>query len=666
MRNFGQKIVLPFSINAFCRLKFPALFLVMWLLGFPYSQGQIAFWQHFLGGTRFDQGKRIMLRPDGTLILAGETLSTDGIGIDNHGKLIDIFVGKYATQGSFFWQKNLGGSKMDELGDIVETRDGGFVLIGTTTSSDGDVPANQGGSDIWVVKLDLQGDIEWSKTYGGRGDDRGITIVPLEDGGYLIGGESSSNNGDMQSIHNGGLDSWVAKITSQGRLLWERHYGGSANEKVCRMHPLPSGDFLIINSSDSPIDETQYKYGRKDVWLIKINPQGELLWQSHIGGEDNDDVHGSVMDKAGNIIIAGTTFSQKGNFTETKGLGDMWLFKISAQGDLLWSKTFGGPRADGANQVRIGKDGNYLLCGLTWSEMGDIRRNEGYYDGWIAKIDTLGKLLWSRTIGFKEKDVLNDVFELAEGGYLAIGYSVRSEDNFVQPGHHGSGDLWVANFGDPQKGLDVKPYRTPPLLVGKVKDKNTKKPLASTIILTDNTSLDSLGSTQSERRDGAFVLLLPAYGLTSINVLAKDYLFFGEDILMDTVIDKTMIEAEIELEPIQIGSSLILKNISFDVGKWDLLPSSYAELERVVAFMKLNPRVVIQISGHTDNTGNKAQKVELSRRRALAVQEYLVKKGIMEIRTRVKGYGMYRPIASNSTPEGRRKNRRVEFEVINK
>ena len=665
MKNFGHKIIFLFPTQVKGNL-LASLLLTFWLCMPPVLFSQIAFWQQYLGGSRFDQGKRIMVRPDGTLLLAGEILSTDGLGVGNHGKLIDIFVAKYATQGSFFWQKSLGGSNIDELGDIVETRDGGFIIIGTTTSTDGDVPANQGGSDIWLIKLDLEGEIEWSQTFGGKGDDRGTAVIPLEGGGYLIGGESSSNNGDMQSLHHGGLDSWVAKVSSQGRLLWERHYGGVANEKVCRMHQLPSGEFLIINSSDSPTDETQYKYGRKDAWLIKIDAQGELLWQSHLGGEDNDDVHSSVIDTQGNVIIAGTTFSRKGNFTETNGLGDMWLFKVSPEGILLWSKTFGGRKADGANQVRIGKDGNYLLCGLTWSEMGDIRRNEGYYDGWIAKIDTMGKLLWSRTIGFKDKDVLNDILELEDGGYLAIGYTMQAKENFVQPGHHGSGDLWLVNFGDPQKGMDVKPYRTPPLLVGKVRDKNTKRPLASSIILTDNSSLDSLGSTQSGGRDGAFVLLLPSYGLTSINVLAKDYLFYGEDILMDTVVGKTMLETEIELQPIQIGSSLILKNISFDAGKWDLLPSSFAELERVVAFMKLNPRVVIQISGHTDNTGNKAQKVELSRRRALAVQEYLVKKGIREIRTRVKGYGMYRPIASNATPEGRRKNRRVEFEVINK
>ncbi|MEO1452146.1 MAG: OmpA family protein, partial [Bacteroidota bacterium] len=106
------------------------------------------------------------------------------------------------------------------------------------------------------------------------------------------------------------------------------------------------------------------------------------------------------------------------------------------------------------------------------------------------------------------------------------------------------------------------------------------------------------------------------------------------------------------------------ENIFFETGKWDLLPPSIPEMDRMVAFLELNPRVQIQVSGHTDNTGNKSQKVQLSLNRAESVKGYLREKGIAANRLRTKGYGMYRPIASNNTSAGRRKNRRVEFEVI--
>ncbi|MEM6800289.1 MAG: OmpA family protein [Bacteroidota bacterium] len=634
------------------------------LLFFPLLFGQIAFWQKYLGGSAYDAGERIICRPDGSLILAGMVLSKDGQARENHSKNADIFVARYATQGKFFWKKILGGSGEERLEDFIETKDGGYILVGSSNSSDGDLGSNKGGNDVWVVKLDIRGNISWSKSFGGSGDDRGTAIIQLPDGSYLLGGESSSVNGDMQSQHHGGLDSWIAKLSSQGRILWEKHYGGSGNEKVSRIHQLGEEEFLVINSSDSHDFQVADNLGKKDGWLFKIDYQGEMTWQMNIGGEDNDDLHGSLIDSDGNIVISGTSFSKTGVMLRQAGKGDAWLIKINPTGAILWSRTYGGPKADGANTIREGLDGNYLLCGITRSFLGDIPRNSGYYDGWFAKIDRNGKVLWSRTIGYGGKDALQDILELKVGGYLGIGFSQFSPADNLQAGHKGMYDMWVVNFGDPKKGMEVRPYKTPPVLSGTVRDIHNGQALEAEIKLTNNRTLDSLGSAYSELDSGRFYLLMPSYGLVSINVLCKGYLFYGQDISMDTIIAKTFINREVELEPIQIGSSLILKNISFNTGKWDLLPSSYPELERVVAFLKLNPRVVIQVSGHTDNTGNKAKKVELSNRRALAVKDYLEEQGINPNRLKVKGYGMYRPIASNKTEAGRRKNRRVEFEVL--
>jgi len=573
-------------------------------------------------------------------------------------------VGRYATQGNFFWKKILGGSGEETLEEFIETKDGGYVLVGSSDSNDGDIQSNKGGKDVWLAKLDIQGNLEWSKSYGGSGDDRGTAIIQLPDGGYLLGGESSSTNGDMQSQHHGGLDSWIAKLTSKGRILWEKHYGGSANEKVSRIHQLGEEEFLVINSSDSRDFQVADNLGKKDGWLFKIDYQGELTWQMNIGGEDNDDLHGSMVDSEGNIVVSGTTFSKTGLMLNQAGNGDCWVFKLNPAGALLWSKTFGGPKADGANTIREGLDGNYLICGITRSHMGDIPRNSGYYDGWFAKLNKNGEILWSRTIGYGGKDALEDIMEVEVGGYLGIGFSQFSPADNLQAGHKGMYDIWLVNFGDPKKGIEVRPYKTPPVLTGTIRDIHNGQGLEAEIILTNNKTLDSLNSSFSSPDSGRFYTLMPSYGLVSINVLCKGYLFFGQDISLDTVIDKTLLRQDIKLEPIQIGSSLILQNISFNTGEWDLLPSSFPELERLVSFLKLNPRVVIEVSGHTDNTGDKTRKTELSNRRALAVKDYLVKNGIKEMRLKVKGFGMYRPIASNSTEEGRRKNRRVEFEVL--
>ncbi|MEL6676098.1 MAG: OmpA family protein [Bacteroidota bacterium] len=627
-------------------------------------QAQISFWQQYLGGAGFDAGKRIMHMPDGTLVLAGETLSSDGLGEENHGQGADVVIAKYATQGSFLWRTLLGGSGHDEIADLIRTEDGGYAMIGTSRSIDGDPGGNQGGTDVWVVKLDARGRKVWSRTFGGSGDDRGAAIIETPHG-FFIGGESSSVNGDMRSPHHGGLDSWIGKLTHTGRLLWEKHYGGSGNEKVCRLH-LINDELMVINSTDSRDQQVAASLGAKDAWIITLDELGEMLWQGNFGGEGNDDVHGSVIDSEGNILIAGTTFSTRGYIKEQKGKGDFWLMKMAPGGAVLWSQTYGGSQADGANGVSLAQDGNYLICGMTKSVLGLVPNNAGYYDGWIGKVHKDGRLIWSRTVGFSEKDALFDAIEVPEGGFLAIGYTQQALKDQAQPGHHGSMDLWICNFADPERGMAVRPYRTPAVMMGKVVDKENLQPLDANLLLTDNKTLDSLSATKTDAEDGSFVLLMPAYGLVSVNVLTPGYLFYGYEMLMDTIFNKTLIERTFLLEPIRINSSLVLENVYFNTGKWDLLPTSFAELERIVAFMKLNPRVVVEVSGHTDNTGNKNQKVELSLRRAKAVKAYLVTKGVEEFRLKVKGFGMYRPRATNKTPQGRRRNRRVEFKVLMK
>lgn len=628
--------------------------------------GQVIFWQKYLGGAEFDQGKNILYRADGTMIIAGEVFSTDELGAANHSQNSDVVIAKYSTQGEIFWQATLGGSGFDAVAKIIESSDGGIVFVGSTDSQNGDIPKTRGGTDIWVAKISATGKLLWSSTFGGKGDDKGTAIIETSDGGFLIGGESSSIDGHMLSRHHGGLDSWVARLRQDGSLRWGKHFGGSGNEKVCSLHERDPETYIVVNTSDSDDQQIETHLGAKDVWIFTIDSTLEILDQQTYGGEDNDDIHDSILEEDGSLVLAGTTFSQEGQIGRNQGGGDMWVFKINPIGIVLWTHTYGGPRADGANALTHTHDGGYVVCGLTKSRTGegDIIINNGYYDGLLVKVDSAGKHVWARTLGNSGKDILSDVLELPDGGFLTIGYSIQGAYGMPLPGHHGVGDIWLCNFGDPSR-IGTRPFVTPPIMIGTVKAKRTGNPLEASITLTDNATLDSISVARTEPEDGSFLLLMPAYGMVSINVLAKGYMFYGQDIRMDTVVDQTSIQMDFELEAIQIGSSLILKNIYFNTGSWKLLKPSYPELERVVAFLQLNPRVMIQVSGHTDNTGDASQKVQLSLNRANQVKKYLVYRGIAANRLRVKGYGKYRPIASNKTKAGRRKNRRVEFEVLN-
>jgi flagellar motor protein MotB len=632
--------------------------------GLPLTmQGQLAYWQKYLGGKGFDFGKRLLLNQDGTIIVGGEI---EAAGTDESGKKRrdrDLVILKMATQDKVFWRQQLGGKKDEILNDLIAVRDGGYLAIGSTASSD--LKGFKGDTDLWLVKIDEQGAVEWTRVYGGKGDDRGLCVIELTEGGFLIGGESGSRNGSMRSPHHGGFDSWVAKLNREGAIIWEKHFGGMGNEKAVRLHEDSTGRYVVVNTSDSRDQDVAVNFGRTDVWVFSLDDKAEITWQRNFGGEGNDDVRDSHLDENGHLTLAGTTFSRSGHVLEQKGYGDFWLFQLVVGGDLRWSQTYGGRKPDGVSGMTATYDGGFLLCGMVKSNDGDVEGNRGYFDGWIVKTNQEGEKEWTRTLGFEAQDELNDVIELEKGGYLMIGTVQELLGGTPLPGHQGAGDIWLTNMSDPRR-LGVRPYVTPPILVGTVLDADTREPLEASITLTDNKTLDSLNNAFSEAQNGSFVMLLPTYGLVSINALRAGYMFYGQDLLTDTMLTESTKELTIELEPIEVGSSLILRLIYFNTGEWELLPASFAELERVVSFMKLNPRVHVEVTGHTDNTGNRAEKTQLSLFRAQAVQNYLVRHGIQKARIRVKGAGMSRPIADNFTPEGRQKNRRVEFVVIRK
>jgi hypothetical protein len=645
-----------------------------YLSAFTPIHAQKTFWQSLFGGSGHDFGKSVVILDDGTLIMAGDVSSQDGLGRGLHGSMSDVVVTRYATQGVHFWQKVIGGTGEDQLSQLIQLSNGDIAFIGTSDSKDGDILTSYGKMDAWVVMMDRQGRVKWSKTYGGSGNDRGICLVEIPGEGLLIGGESGSLDGVMDNQPFGGLDAWIAKIGYDGKMVWNRRYGGKSNEHVAAL--LKTGPYsfaaaMITNSRDGDVRQ---KVGADDLWLVGLDEYGRMKWQKTYGGEENESIHSACIDKNGDMVFAGSSFSKPGGIIpDQKGRGDIWVIKCDSSGNMRYSRTFGGTRADGVNKIIATRDGGILVAGTTQSFNGDFLLSLGYYDGYALKLNSYGDKQWVRNLGYTAQDGLYDVIEAPEGGYLAIGYLQQVGLGEIIPGqidsaraplprHAGGFDWWMCNFSDPayRRG---KAYVTPPALVGQVVDGASGRAVEAGITLTDNISLDSLGYTQSDADQGNFAMLLPAYGLASINALAKGYMFYGEDLFMDTIVTKTTIRRTIRLQPIRVGASLVLDKIYFDPGRWELLPESRAELERVIKFLELNNTVRILIGGHTDASGNRMQKIELSEKRANAVKVYLEKAGIPPGRLKIKGYGMSRPVASNRTADGRKRNRRVEFTV---
>jgi len=211
---------------------------------------------------------------------------------------------------------------------------------------------------------------------------------------------------------------------------------------------------------------------------------------------------------------------------------------------------------------------------------------------------------------------------------------------------------------------DVRPIKT--LWVkGKVYDAKTKEGLPSAVELKDlKTGLRS--SKVQTDEIGEYLITLPIGKDYAFNVNRKGYLFYSENFSLANPVNDSVFQVDIPLQPIEVNANVVLKNIFFDTKKFDLKPTSQAELDNLVELMQENPSMVVQINGHTDNVGKPADNLLLSNNRAKSVVDYLIKKGIPATRLKSKGFGETRAVVDNNTEDGRGKNRRTELQVLSK
>ncbi len=173
-----------------------------------FSQVPSIAWEKSYGGSKFDLPSSIFQTADNGYVIAGSSTSDDGDLTMNYGSQ-DYWIVKISSIGLLEWQKSLGGSRGDTAECIIQTSDGGYIVSGFTSSSNGDVTFNHGASDVWVVKLDIDGNIKWENSYGGTSSENGKNIIQTLDGGYIIAASSSSNDGDVSNNNGGSLDYWI-------------------------------------------------------------------------------------------------------------------------------------------------------------------------------------------------------------------------------------------------------------------------------------------------------------------------------------------------------------------------------------------------------------------------------------------------------------------------
>lgn len=367
---------------------------------------------------------------------------------NNYFILFTLFASifSHAQTPTIQWQKTLGGSSSDFANSIQQTTDGGYIVAGGTTSDDGDVTENQLGSDYWIVKLSSTGTIQWQKTVGGAGDDIAQSIQISTDGGYIVAGYTNSNNGDVTGIHgNGSYDYWVVKLSSTGAIQWEKTLGGTSNDFANSIQQTTDGGYIVTGVADSNDGDVTENHSNGDYWVLKLSATGTIQWQKTLGGTSSDSANSIQQTTDGGYIVAGYSASNDGDVTENHGNYDYWVVKLSATGTIQWQKTLGGIADDRANSIRQASDGSYTIAGYTYSNDGDVTGNHGDADYWIVKLSETGTILWQKTLGGTANEVAYSVQQTTEGGYVVAGYTDSNDEN-VTGNHSSTSDYWVVKL----------------------------------------------------------------------------------------------------------------------------------------------------------------------------------------------------------------------------
>jgi hypothetical protein len=400
------------------------------------NTGSLDFAKTF-GGSKNEVFYSVEKTIDGGYVIAGYTHSEDGDITTKTDASFDFWIQKFSAENTLEWQKTFGGSKDDSAASIIQTKDSGFAVLGYSKSSDTDVSVNAGDKDFWFLKLSNNGNLLWEKTFGFSGVDYGTALLEAKDGGFLIAGvlDVSGSNGQGNSksaaIRHAGGDYWVIKTDPTGNLQWSRFFGGSFTDVPLGILEIDDNNFILVGSSDSNDFNISNSKGSYDFWITKIASDGSLIWEKSFGGSSIEEARAIAATNDGNFIIVGDTRSSDVDVSLNNGAADIWIVKVSTEGDLLWEKTIGGSSFDVAKAVSKTQDNGFLIAGSSRS-LDNGFENKGQNDALILKIDANGKLLWQKTVGGSKIDFLYAVAELQNKSIIAVGESSSSDQDISE------------------------------------------------------------------------------------------------------------------------------------------------------------------------------------------------------------------------------------------
>jgi hypothetical protein len=345
-------------------------------------------WSQTYGGSGDDFAYSVVQTSDGGYALAG---FTDSSGAGD----FDFYMVKADSAGNLNWSQTYGGSGDDFAYSLVKTSDGGYALAGYTSSS------GAGYYDFYMVKTDSAGNVQWSKTYGGTGDDEARSLIQTSDGGYALAGWTDSFGGS-------GYDFYLVKTDSSGNMLWNRTYRRAGDNQAYSIIQTSDGEYALAGHTDSS------GAGGYDFYLVMTDVAGNMQWNMTYGGIGDDEAYSLIQTGDGGYALAGYTSSS------SVGVNNFWLVKTNSTGAVQWSQTYGSSGDSEAYSLVQTSDGGYALGGFTDAS------GAGGYDVWLVKTDPAGGVQWSQTYGGSGDDFAYSVVQTSDGGYALAGFTDSS------------------------------------------------------------------------------------------------------------------------------------------------------------------------------------------------------------------------------------------------
>ena len=404
------------------------------------------------GGSDDEEANDIINTSDGGFMVIGSSKSNDGLIQNKINSESDIIIMKFDRDKSIEWIKNYGGSRDDRGQSVVEVSGIGYALLGYSMSNNGDVSNNEGFHDNWVILIDSKGNIVWEKSYGFSGHDHAYNIINTKDGNLFFNGfldvtasrGLGSSEKVVKSVKHGVGEFWCHKIDLEGNILWRKYFGGSNNDRSYDSIETADGDFIIVGSSESDDIDISSPKGSYDIWVIKLSSNGDFLWERSYGGSKYETAYSIIQSSDNKIHILGSTISDDMDISFQMGSSDFFLITIDSDGNLLSEQTFGGSNFDMGKKIEIDNKGNLWLTGYSRSIDFDLSFNKGKNDAVLIQLSKNKILKKVLAVGGEGEDIANSLIHFNENEIIVAGYSDSEEDYFSE--NKGGKDIFLAFF----------------------------------------------------------------------------------------------------------------------------------------------------------------------------------------------------------------------------